>query len=384
MRKFWGLILAVAAGVAAVTLSVPGQRGDRGYGPSMPPFLDVRIPRHPPASRVTRERGKKLYEVNCEKCHGARGTGDGAAAAFLQPRPRDLTAAAYKFRTTEFGLLPTDEDIYRTITRGADGTSMPPWQAVLTDEERWALVDYIKGFSPRFAEEPTPESVRIPKSPRTPPDLANGKRLYARLECGKCHGVDGRGAGPSANFLNDAKGFHVNSRDFTDAASFRAGWTAREIVRTLKTGLNGTPLPLYIGLMNQKENYDIAAYVMSMAKPGPDARKRELADVVPGLSAPRVIRLRERAWKFEPAEIRVSRGETVRIELSVTDNGLGFGHGFAVDGRERSVYVNGTMVGQPMSVTFRIDEPGRYAYYCATDCSSNELHPRMTGTLIVE
>ncbi|HEY6929555.1 MAG TPA: c-type cytochrome [Thermoanaerobaculia bacterium] len=346
-------------------------------------FIEVPISPHPPATPKTRERGKKLYEANCEKCHGARGTGDGAAAAFLQPRPRDFTTGAYKYRTTEFGLLPTDADIYRTITRGLDGTSMPPWQEVLGNDERWALVDYIKDFSPRFAGEPPPESVPIPEPPRTKPDLESGKQLYAKLECGKCHGADGRGAGPSANFLNDLKGFHVNSRDFTDPASFRAGWTTREIVRTLKTGLNGTPLPLYIGLMSTKEDYDIAAYVMSLAKPVTSEPQRELAGTA-GLTAPRVIRLQERAWKFEPAEIRVSRGEAVLIEFSVTDNGLGAGHGFAIDGREHSVFVNGTVVGKPRSVAFRIDEPGRYTYYCATDCSSNDLHPRMAGTLVVE
>jgi mono/diheme cytochrome c family protein len=351
----------------------------------MPPFLAVRIPRHPPATRGTRERGKSLYEANCEKCHGARGAGDGPAAVFLLPRPRDFTTAAYKFRTTEFGLLPTDEDIFRTITRGADGTGMPPWQSLLNDEERWALVDYIKDFSPRFAEGPPPEAVKIPKPPKTSPNLANGKRLYATLECGKCHGAEGRGDGPSAPFLNDAKGFHVNSRDFTDPASFRAGWTAREIVRTLKTGLNGTPLPIYIGLMTQEENYDIAAYVMSLAKPGSGDQKQETMRSMPGLGSPdRVVRLREHAWKFEPAEIHLRKGETVRVEFSTTDNGLGSGHGFALDGWEHSVFINGTMVGRPMSVTFRIEEPGRYTYYCATDCSTNELHPRMTGVLVVE
>jgi plastocyanin len=68
----------------------------------------------------------------------------------------------------------------------------------------------------------------------------------------------------------------------------------------------------------------------------------------------------------------------------VTDNGLGAGHGFAVEGMEQQVFINGTTVGEPMSVTFRIEEPGRYTYYCSTDCSTNELHPRMTGTLFVD
>jgi len=42
-----------------------------------------------------------------------------------------------------------------------------------------------------------------------------------------------------------------------------------------------------------------------------------------GVGAPsRVIQLREHAWKYEPSEIHVKRGEVVKIEFSATDNGL--------------------------------------------------------------
>jgi heme/copper-type cytochrome/quinol oxidase subunit 2 len=97
-----------------------------------------------------------------------------------------------------------------------------------------------------------------------------------------------------------------------------------------------------------------------------------------------VITIREHAWKYEPSEIHVKKGEVVRIDFSTTDNGLGAGHGFAIDGFDQSVFINGAMVGAPLSVTFRIDEPGRYKFYCATQCSTTDLHPRMNGTLIVE
>ncbi len=66
------------------------------------------------------------------------------------PPPRDFVSAQYKFRTTASGQLPTDEDIFRTISRGATGTGMPPWQYLLDDNDRWALVDYVKTFSPQL------------------------------------------------------------------------------------------------------------------------------------------------------------------------------------------------------------------------------------------
>jgi plastocyanin len=176
----------------------------------------------------------------------------------------------------------------------------------------------------------------------------------------------------------------VNSRDFTQAASYRTGWTEREIIRTLETGMNGVPMPSYTGTMTTDEEYDLVSYVMSLANPGSN-QKRQVARGMEGLGAPdRVIALREHAWKYEPSEIRIKRGEVVRIDFSATDNGLGAGHGFALDGVDRQVFINGAMVGSPLSVTFKVDEPGRYNFYCSTQCSTTDLHPHMHGVLIVE
>ncbi len=75
---------------------------------------------------------------------------------FLNPQPRDLTTAAFKSRTTPSGALPTDEDIFRTITRGVRrGQIMPAWGNaadghMLPEQDRWDLVDYVKTLSPRF------------------------------------------------------------------------------------------------------------------------------------------------------------------------------------------------------------------------------------------
>ena len=104
-----------------------------------------------------------------------------------------------------------------------------------------------------------------------------------------------------------------------------------------------------------------------------------------GIGEPgRVIKLREHAWKYEPSEIRIKRGEVVKIEFSATDNGLGAGHGFAIDGLDQNVFINGAMAGAPLSVTFKVDNPGRYNFYCSTQCSTTELHPHMHGVLVVE
>jgi mono/diheme cytochrome c family protein len=351
----------------------------------VPPFLETPVAAHPSPSADTLALGKKVYDVNCAHCHGETGAGNGFGAPHLSPPPRDFTTAEFKFRSTPTGQLPSDEDLYRIVSRGLNGTGMPPWQYLLSDAERWAVVDYVKTFSPKFAESPVAPAVTLPDAPSSGRDLERGAKVYAALECAKCHGQDGRGMGPSSRTLVDALGRHVNARDFTQPGTFRTGWTEREIVRTIYTGNNGVAMPAYDGIVSKAEEYDLAAYIMSMAGHGSGDQKRQTARGMEGLGEPtRVIALREHAWKYEPSEIRIKAGEVVRVNLSTTDNGLGAGHGFAIDGYDQQVFINGAMVGSPQSVTFRITEPGRYKFYCSTQCSVTELHPHMKGTLIVE
>lgn len=378
---------AAAAVLAAAALAgggcTSGKSGRANAAPT-PTFLEVPVAARPAATAETREAGRKAYEANCVQCHGPRGDGNGFGAPFLVPPPRDFITADYKFRTTASGDIPTDEDLFRVISRGVGGTGMPPWQYLLTEQERWALVDYVKTFSPKFSRFQA-EEIPIPAAEGLEPDAERGKKVYADMQCAKCHGEQGRGDGPSALTLKDSAGRLINSRDFTNPGSFRTGWSLREVVRTFETGLNGTPMPSYADGMTPQEKYDLAAYVLSLAGPGAGDQKRQVARGMEGLGQPtRVIQLREHAWRYEPSEIRVRMGEVVKIEFSATDNGLGVGHGFAIDGYDQQVFINGAMVGAPLSVTFKIDEAGRYKFYCATQCSTRELHPRMAGLLIVE
>ncbi|HZR23024.1 MAG TPA: c-type cytochrome [Vicinamibacterales bacterium] len=376
------LLVSVAAVIAGCSSKPPQETASL-----TPPFLDTPVAPRPATSGATIARGKQVYDANCVQCHGASGRGDGYGAPFLVPPPRDFSGGQFKFRTTASGLLPTDDDLFRTISRGANGTGMPPWKYLLSDEDRWALVDYVKTFDPRFAEERNRHLTPMPLPGASPKSASasRGKDVFAKMQCAKCHGDDGRGVGPSSPTMVDAKNRHVNARDFTQPGAFRTGWTEKEILRTLETGMNGVPMPSYSGTMSNQEEHDLIAYVMSLAKAGSGNQKRQAAKGMEGLGKPdRVIALREHAWKYEPSEIHVKRGEVVRIDFSTTDNGLGAGHGFALDGLDQSVFINGAQVGAPLSVTFKVDAPGRYNFYCATQCSTTELHPHMHGVLVVE
>ena len=109
------------------------------FEPQQLEVIDVTLPR----SDEWIAYGKNVYERRCLGCHGVKGDGNGPAATFLhKQRPRDFTAAVFKFRLTKEP-LPTDGDMLRTITRGVRGTAMPAWHE-LAINDRLAVIQYIK------------------------------------------------------------------------------------------------------------------------------------------------------------------------------------------------------------------------------------------------
>jgi cytochrome c oxidase cbb3-type subunit I/II len=209
-------------------------------------------------------RGKTVYERRCVGCHGDRGDGNGAAATFLDPRPRNFTLGVFKFRTTPSGSLPTDGDLYRTLTRGVRGTAMPTWHE-LPEKDRMAVIAYIKTFSPRWKEEKPEPAIVIGEPPAPTPDLfARGKVLYAQAKCAQCHGDGGKGDGPSANELQDDLKFRIRPADFT-RGQFKGGGDVRDVYRAMTTGLDGTPMPSFADSMTDDERWAISYYVLSLS-----------------------------------------------------------------------------------------------------------------------
>src|SRR5206468_10159418 len=80
--------------------------------------------------------GRVVYVKWCAGCHGDGGAGDGPAAAYMLPRPRNFTGGLYKIRTTASGQLPTDADLLRAIDEGLPGSAMPGSRARPTTPPR--------------------------------------------------------------------------------------------------------------------------------------------------------------------------------------------------------------------------------------------------------
>lgn len=215
------------------------------------------------------EAGKKLYEKWCVNCHGAEGGGDGAAADFLRPRPRNFKNGLFKIRSTLGGKLPTDDDLVHVISKGMPGTSMPAWETLLKEPEQRQIISYIKTFSRRFARaKEAPELVKIgAKVASSAESVARGKELFKKIECFKCHGTAGRADGPSAPELTDDWSYPIRPADLTKPWNFRGGHTPEDLYRRLQGGLAGTPMPSFSDSLNNEQTWDLINYVMSL---GPD------------------------------------------------------------------------------------------------------------------
>jgi mono/diheme cytochrome c family protein len=90
------------------------------------------------------EQGKKLYGQFCATCHGQSGKGDGAAAAALNPKPRDHTDKEYMSKLS-------DDDMLKVIKNGGASVGksplMPPWGASLKDDQIQDIIAYVRTLS---------------------------------------------------------------------------------------------------------------------------------------------------------------------------------------------------------------------------------------------
>ncbi len=98
------------------------------------------LPDNPiPTSDDSLATGALLYEQNCLVCHGPQGRGDGPAGLALNPPPADLSIH------TEPG-VHLDGQLYLWISEGVPGSAMPAFETLLTEDERWHLVNYIRSL----------------------------------------------------------------------------------------------------------------------------------------------------------------------------------------------------------------------------------------------
>jgi len=269
-------IAAETADLQALTAYVQKLGMNRGkwrdlFEPQQLEVMDATLPR----SEEWILHGKEVYERRCLGCHGVTGNGNGPAATFMfNQRPRDFTAAVFKFRLTKEP-LPTDGDLLRTITRGVRGTAMPAWYE-LPLNDRLAVIQYIKfelavdRTDPEqpyafFVEEPPGPPLYIGRPPAASQQILDrGKEVWQIAKCWECHGQGGKGDGEKAAGLKDDLGFFVVPADLT-SGQFKSGPAVEDIFRTMTTGLSGTPMPSYRDALPEEDRWALSYYVLALS-----------------------------------------------------------------------------------------------------------------------
>ena len=131
LLRSWRVILVGAGSLAVVSglwIALPPMTVD-AYPTT---FRRSSVPYHV----VSVASGAALFRTHCATCHGAGGRGDGPGGAGLPRPPADLTAP----HTAQH----TAGDMFWWLTHGIPAGGMPPFGAVLAEEERWDLINFIR------------------------------------------------------------------------------------------------------------------------------------------------------------------------------------------------------------------------------------------------
>jgi cytochrome c oxidase cbb3-type subunit 2 len=109
------------------------------------PGTPITIPPEPTLTLASIKHGGELFQkLECWKCHGQEGRGDGPSASTLTDS-NDQPIRPYNFTTSNRAKCGrTNADLYRIFMTGLDGTPMPSFADVVKPEEAWDLVHYLR------------------------------------------------------------------------------------------------------------------------------------------------------------------------------------------------------------------------------------------------
>jgi mono/diheme cytochrome c family protein len=276
------------------------------------------------AETDTLPAGKAIYDQHCAACHGSNGDGNGPAAVWLFPKPRDFSSGLFKIQSTPSGSLPSDEDLLRSISQGLGGSSMPAFN-YLSGRERFAVVQYVKHLTAytgpdgkrinRFAEAAANGTLGAaitipPEPPLTFDSITRGREVYVKMQCAVCHGETGAGDGTSAATLKDNLGVAIQPRDF-NTGRFRGGPAGRDLYTRIAVGLGGTPMVAYPDdVLSPNDRWALVHYVQSLRRKDVDVGDILASEEL--LTVPRVAG----DLPLDPADPAWERVESMHVALS--------------------------------------------------------------------
>ena len=229
---------------------------------------------------------RKLYLLHCGGCHGATGQGDGVAARFVFPKPRDFTTGKMRLVST-VNRVASAKDIRMSIERGFPGTSMQGWRE-LGD----AALDQLVGEVMRLREEGVRRALQqslreegaevdqkkienitrsltrageVWQAPRFAKEddasVQRGEQVYHQQSCHSCHGKKGDGSWQMD--LVDDKGRPSWATDLR-FDPYKGKTDTLAIARRIVLGMPGSSMPTSRKLSDQ-ELADLVRFCQSLA-----------------------------------------------------------------------------------------------------------------------
>jgi cytochrome c oxidase cbb3-type subunit 3 len=219
--------------------------------------------------------GAKLFRSQCAGCHGPDGAGTGAGPS--------LTSSAFKHGGS-------DEALFRTISKGLRGTSMPAFS--FSGLEIWELVTHIRA------------AAIVRGASQMKGDVRSGAAVF-RANCSGCHAAAGEGGltGPDLTDIGAWRSYaelreslsdpdaEVASPYWSVLATTSAGRTIRGIrlnedtfsvqirdedghlLSLLKRDLKNmevirrSPMPSFAGKLSDTQMHDVVAWLISLGRP---------------------------------------------------------------------------------------------------------------------
>ncbi|HEY6828868.1 MAG TPA: FTR1 family protein [Gemmatimonadaceae bacterium] len=186
----------------------------------------LELPRKP----IDLAEGARLYAASCASCHGARGMGDGAAGAALNPKPPAIGSA-----TAMHDVAPAM--MFRKISVGVAGTAMAGFASTMTPEQRWNVVMYLSSLH------------------NAPERVAEGEGLFTQ-SCAECHGATGMCDAALSRSLSKLPG-EIGSFAWQVARS------DSQLAAVVRAGMPGTPMPPATTLSDSQVQ-SVVAYLRSL------------------------------------------------------------------------------------------------------------------------
>jgi cbb3-type cytochrome oxidase cytochrome c subunit/cytochrome c553 len=206
-------------------------------------------------------RGRQVYLQRCWMCHGDAGQGEGPDGKHLSPMPANFTEPDLK-------KFP-DSEWYWKVTHGIGNAAMPQWRLLLSDEDRWAAIKYIKETftsptEPKEVSDDVPPAYQevdsAPYSP-TPDMMAFGEETYTTL-CLGCHGPKGMGDGEYGKVLLPTPANLTEDPAKTAGVDFWYWRIDRGVVGD--DNKKPTAMPAWRNILTEQQKWAVLFYGMNM------------------------------------------------------------------------------------------------------------------------